>query len=255
MYRVTVAVAPQARADALAQMVALNPHAEHLAVSVCAVPSELEARLDAGEYPDILIIDPAFGPCSLSGLAEGADGGVPCAVGLPGGVDLVRRRLSGGGVQVVYVSARPEYVTEVYRTPHVYHLVEPFVQADLDDALDRAVANFRTVANRPIAVRSDGRLQVVYPRRISFIESDRRKCHIHAGNEVLTTYATLDSLAHELPPSFVRSHKSFLVNMGFIESMDGSHIQLSTGDVVPVSQKRRRATSDAFLRYNENCKG
>lgn len=166
------------------------------------------------------------------------------------GIDLVQRRFPAGSpVQVIYVADTAEYATHAYRTQHVYFLIYPIAPEDFVDALDRAFTNVRAATNRPFAVRADGRVQVVYPRKISYIESDRRKLRIHVGSDVITTYATLDSVARSLPSSFVRSHKSFLVNMGFIESVDPTHVTLFSGEIVPVSQKRRKATAKAFDDY------
>ena len=92
-------------------------------------------------------------------------------------------------------------------------------------------------------------MRAVQPSRITYVESDRRKLHIHAGKDVLTTYATLDALMRDLPDTFVRCHKSFLVNMRYIAFIEATRIGLLSGEVVPVSQKRRRATQEAFARY------
>ena len=56
-------------------------------------------------------------------------------------------------------------------------------------------------------------------------------------------------MAHGLPSCFVRSHKSFLVNMASIETLDADHVVLQTGEAVPVSQKRRKATQEAFIAF------
>lgn len=232
MFYVIIIDADRDHAMTLLDFVQKAPY-EEIQASVMKSPQELEDYLDRGGLVDVLITDATF-----------------CGGERPDGIELVRRRFPFGcGTQVIYLTEHAEYATRAYRTQHVYFLVEPAAPEDFADALDRAFNNLRSQTNRPLGVRSDGRIQVIQPRKISYIESDRRKLHIHVGSDTVTTYATLDSVAHELPSSFVRSHKSFLVNMGAIESFDTTHVTLFSGEVVPVSQKRRKATHEAFSAY------
>ena len=242
MYHVAILEPSEAHVQTLVSLIDTYT-AEAFEVTHFACAEALGAHLDEGGLVDILITNVA-----LTDPEPGTS--VPTD-----GIDFVQQRFASGTsvpTQVIYATDHIECATQVYRTPHVYFLVYPIAPQDFEDALDRACANLRAASNRPLAIRSDGRVQVVHPRKISYIESDRRKLHIHVGSDVVTTYATLDSVARNLPSSFVRSHKSFLVNMSFIESIDATHVTLFSGEVVPVSQKRRKATHKAFDDYMSN---
>lgn len=237
MYNLVLYIPSDKRARSLEAMMASSPWIGSVDVERIRDREGLEARLDAGPGIDILISDTV--------LAEDDEE--------PTGIDLVREHVPvSGDTQIIYATEHAEYATKAYQTRHVYYLLEPIVQGELDDALSCAVHNLHAIVNRPISVRCGGKIQVVFPHRVAFVESDRRRCHIHMGDESLTTYATLDALAHELPSTFVRCHKSFLVNMRFIESVEGSVVKLFTGETLPVSQKRRKATADAFTEYVRN---
>lgn len=239
MYQVAILEASDAHAAVL--MSSIDSYAaESFEVSRFADATSLETYLNKGGTVDILLVNVSLG---------GAD---PACAPLDGIAFVQNHFSSTTSTQIIYLSDCIDVATKVYQTPHMYFLVYPAAQDDFTDALDRACANLRTMTNRPLAIRSDGRIRVVYPRKISYIESDRRKLHIHVGSDVITTYATLDSVARELPSSFVRSHKSFLVNMGFIESIDPTHVTLFSGETVPVSQKRRKATQETFDAYMSN---
>lgn len=234
MYNVVTALDNQQHTDILYGKLKMTEFFDQMSVTTLVGSAQIEAYFDAGNPVDILIVGTV--------LDEDDDH--------PTGIEMVQRRFpAGGDVQVIYATMHPEYITRAYRTQHIYYLLSPVLIDDLNDALTCAVQNLRASMNRPLSIRCDGKVQVVFPCKVSYIESDRRKCHLHVGDEVLTTYATLDSLARELPTSFVRSHKSFLVNMRAIESMDSTRIKLFSGEYVPVSQKRRRATHEAFMAY------
>ncbi|WP_143412183.1 LytR/AlgR family response regulator transcription factor [Arabiibacter massiliensis] len=166
------------------------------------------------------------------------------------GIEAVKRFAPDGcGTQVVYVTGHPEYCTKVYQTEHVYFLTKPVAQAHLDDALGKALANLERAASRPIAVQTGGTVHALVPERIDFIESDRRKVRIHQGQEVIEAYASLAELAEKLPASFVRCHKGFLVNMDHIAKLQSSDVLLRSGELVPLSQRRRPAVRESFIAH------
>ena len=99
----------------------------------------------------------------------------------------------------------------------------------------------------PLSVRLGSRVVLVEPSRISYIESDRRKVRIHAGAEEIEAYASLSDLSAELPASFIQCHKSFLVNMDHVKELKADSVVLSSNQVVPVSQKRRKFVREAVF--------
>ena len=131
----------------------------------------------------------------------------------------------------------------------MWFLVKPFSQADLDQALKQTVSNLKASTTRPISVSVRGTTTLVQPRQISYVESKRRKLFIHAGTKVLETYGVLEQLAQELPDTFVQCHKSFLVNLSFVESYSADGLVLRGGETVPVSQKRRPEVRRAVLGF------
>lgn len=205
-----------------------------LSVVSCADIDELSAYLhEAGsDSIDILLMDICFEASEMTGI------------------DAVQRYFPAGcGTQVIYLTGHVEYCTSVYQTEHVYFLTKPLVQAELDEALDKAFANLETARRHPLVVRVRNRVVSLNPQKISYIESDRRKVRISVGSEVVETYGSLSDLLQCLPASFVHCHKSFLVNMAFVAELGTDDIRLFSGEHIPVSQRRRKATHKAFLAY------
>jgi DNA-binding LytR/AlgR family response regulator len=217
-------------AGILQDMVEAHPRARELRIDHASSPADLEALL-ADEPVDILVIDIDLGPNE------------------PNGIEVVQRLFpAGSGTQVIYVTGYVEFCVRAYRTDHVYFLAKPVAQSDFNDALDKALANLENLGSSALAVRCGGVVRLVLPSSISYIESDRRKVCIHAGGKDLETYATLSGLAEQLPDSFIQCHKSFLVNMDHIVEFRKDSLVLHSGEIVPISQKKRKATREAFFR-------
>lgn len=166
------------------------------------------------------------------------------------GVELVKELFPAQSLtQVVYVAGYPEHCTRVYQSSHVYFLLKPVVQADLFDAVDKALANLDNELRRPFAVSVGGNVMRIVPDDIDFVESDRRKIRIHMGDSVVETYGSLARVASMLPPEFIQCHKSFLVNMNRVAELQPEDAVLLSGERVPVSQKRRKFVKESLLEH------
>lgn len=204
------------------------------AVDTCASIADLESAIAKGYLPEIVFMD-----VSLS-EQDGAEDGIEAS-----------RRLFAGrpGVQLIYVSGHSEFCTRAYRTEHVYFLLKPLSRTEFEDALEKAVCNLEARAARPFGVKVGGRIMRVIPSDIDYVESDRRKVRIFMGDQVIEAYESLAGILQKLPRTFTQCHKSFLVNIEKVTEVRSDAVVLSSGVVVPVSQKRSRLTREAFAAY------
>ena len=239
MYFVAVVDDEQSQRDGLAEMVERvgSDAWGDVAVAAFSGADELEAYMrDRSSRPvDIVLMD-----ISLGGAADGQ----------PDGIEAVRRLFpSSCGTQVIYVTCHGEYCTRVYTTPHVYFLLKPVNESELRDALVCADKRIRENRERPIGIRVGNAEYSVSPHDIAYAESRGRISRIHTERGVIESYLKLDELAARLPSRFVRCHKSYLVNLEYVWQFRSSQLELSTGDMLPVSQRRASLTRAAFVAY------
>lgn len=155
----------------------------------------------------------------------------------------------GSGTQVIYVTGYPEYCTPVYETSHVYFLLKPVKPEQLAAALGKALERLASRTSSYLPVTSGGVVMRLPVSKIMYLESNRRKVSVHMVDGTVETYAKLSEFERQLPPCFVRSHMSFLVNMNYIDWIDAKTVALTTGVRIPVSRQRSTATRDAFHRH------
>lgn len=112
------------------------------------------------------------------------------------------------------------------------------------DELSRALARIESERSpRPIALTSGGRTDYVEPARIVRFSGagDYVEVHLQDGRSGLYD-GSLAALEGELPPDFIRVHRSHIVNAAFIEALERDpagtgRLQLSGGSEVPVSRR------------------
>ena len=119
-------------------------------------------------------------------------------------------------------------------------------------ASTEAFFNLNMYQQKPLRIQNRNKVILVHPKDIAYIESDRRILHIHTERESVDTYGKLSEVEKQLPSSFVQCHKSFLVNLVYVKEQSTSSFVLRTGDVVPISQQRRKHVRKRLLEYFED---
>ncbi|PST48704.1 hypothetical protein COO72_06320 [Bifidobacterium callitrichos] len=137
---------------------------------------------------------------------------------------------------------------ELNDTGRVHVLVRPVVLEGLRLTLYRAVSRLRRSRERMIRIDSGNSMYMVFPGEIRYAESQRRILRVYA-DDVIETYSTISDFMLLLPSYFMQCHKSYLVNMNYVRMFTGTGIVLTTGEKIPVSQRRRSYTKSRLRGY------
>ena len=86
-------------------------------------------------------------------------------------------------------------------------------------------------------------------KQILYIESSNHQTLIHTQNGTYAIYEKLSNLMPRLPDSFVQCHKSFAVNMSWIQRMDAGTLLLRDGTVLRVSRAFSAQTRERVFRF------
>ena len=193
---------------------------------------EIEAILATGATIDILVTD------------------IVMPVGQPSGIEVVERLFPPeSGTQVIYLSGYLDQAPEVYRTSHLYFLLKPVDRTKLRDALTRALSTLARRQPPMLRVKTGHKEQLVNASTISYLESSLHKVTVHCRTRDVETYAKLDDLQRQLPASFSRCHRSYLVNLAYVSALEEGELRLHDGTVLPVSRRRARQTQRDLLAY------
>lgn len=94
---------------------------------------------------------------------------------------------------------------------------------------------------KKLTVRSSGKNRLISSDEIEFIESFGDIIKINISSEVISTRKSLSKMEKELP-GFIRIHRSYLINPGFIESYTSEIVNINCTEL-PVG----RTYKEAFL--------
>jgi len=147
--------------------------------------------------------------------------------------------------QVILTTAYSEYALKGYEFEVTDYLLKPFSFERFALAVNKAVKRLQEKQVQPetnsdfIFVKTDYRLVKIMLSDILYIEGmrDYRCIVTHAGK--ILTQQTFGSFEEQLPPAqFARIHKSYMVSLSKIESIERHRIKIGAA-LLPVSESYR----------------
>ena len=152
-------------------------------------------------------------------------------------------------LQVIFMTSKIEYCTEVYDTRHCGFLLKPVSVDQLQKNVTRALRVLESQKAHGILVQRSGRLHILAPQSILYLESHGRILRIVTDGEILETYDKIERFSFRLDKRFLQCHKSYVVNMEQVKEYHGDSFLMCDGAVLPVSQSKRKEVRQQFLSY------
>lgn len=157
-------------------------------------------------------------------------------------------RAVGGGTKVVFTTAYEKYALEGFRLNVVDYLLKPFSYEEFLKTVQKVQKLIRLETgalkqveanNEYLFLKSDYKIKRINFNDILYIEGlkDYVKVHVQNSPKPVLSLTSLKLLESKLPESkFMRIHRSFIVNLGKIETIERSRIVF--GKVyIPVSDQ------------------
>jgi DNA-binding LytR/AlgR family response regulator len=164
--------------------------------------------------------------------------------------------------QIILITAFPEYAAEGFDLEVTDYLTKPVAFERFLKASKKALtkvsgsALIKSITDKPdfLYVKCNQRFEKIQLADILYIESMLNYIHIVTRQRKLTVYSSLKAIENSLPPDqFLRIHKSYMVAIRHIHSIDSREITVM-GHQLPVSRSNKQAVLQIALnrRNSEN---
>ncbi len=155
-------------------------------------------------------------------------------------------------IKIIFITAyNDKYSQAIFLHPS--EKMKPFalITKPFDEKVIDSVLN-KLCSEKTQYVVSTNRTNTVIPtERITYIENSSRKALIHLddGTE-LSEYKKISDIIEKMPLFLVQCHKSYIVNMNKIDSINRSEKVIHIGDeIVLISRNYYNLFIECFLRY------
>ncbi len=152
------------------------------------------------------------------------------------GIDFLKN--TPNSPKVIFTTAYEQYAIKGYELDVLDYLLKPISFDRFLKSANKAYDYFQSKqqTGQPyLFVKTDGRLEKIIFDEILFVEALENYVAIHTAEKKLITHSTLKAMQENLPAQFIQPHKSYLVNIACINSIEGNVLHIGKFQV-PISK-------------------
>lgn len=178
---------------------------------------------------------------------------------MPGenGIDIAREiRKSHEDIQIIFLTSSPEYAVESYEVNANNYILKPFSEEKIFSVMDTCLKHIDSshTASLVLKTGSNQYMRILYSK-LMYAEAMRKTVVLHlSDNTVVSSVMTFTNFITLLDdnPDFVKTHRSYIVNMNYIELINKTEIIMINGDRIPVPPKKYSEVSKTFFDFAFN---
>lgn len=199
-------------------------------------PFELLTEIEKGIRPDILFLD----------------------VVMPGqnGMDVAKEiRQYDTNMKIIFLTSSPEFAVESYSVGAYFYQLKPIWEESFFRLMDAVLAECEKKKKNSLILRSKDGITRIDLQQLEYCEVLGRKLLFHLENgAVLESAGSLDDLAGQLMQysNFFRPHRSFLVNMEYIQNISSRSIKMVNDVEIPIPHGKCSEIKNTYMEYAFN---
>jgi Response regulator of the LytR/AlgR family len=167
------------------------------------------------------------------------------------GVEIAKKiREQDENAIFIFTTSSEEFYRDGFEVGALHYLIKPVNYTNVEDAMNRCIKFIGEFA-RQIEIKVGKNKIKIKLVDIQYIEVLGNACHIHTSRNEIVTYTPLNDLEKLISEkSFLRCHRSFLVNMRAIVQKTSEGLIMENGALVPVPKNSRTSIMKEIDNYN-----
>ncbi len=174
---------------------------------------------------------------------------------MPGftGIEAAKEiRQSNEKIPIIFLTSSQEFAVESYRINAFDYLIKPVNQNALFETLDRVYFMTATALENSIMLQTAKTIYVLSLSQIEFVEVNNRTLYFHLIDETVKSISGRLSDYEDMLlkyPEFLKVHRSYIINMNFMKSMNQKSFITLTGKEVPISRNLSPTIKNCYVEY------
>ena len=150
---------------------------------------------------------------------------------------------------LVFMTTSTDFALDAYDLDALQYLIKPIIYDKIKKILDKCLKQFATNM-RFIKILEDGYPIKILLNDIYYIDVYDKNCFIHLKDKVIKTYTSLTNLLNLLEnSSFLKCHRSYIVNMLYINEMLSNDFILKNGEKIPITKNDKLNLKQTYLDF------
>lgn len=154
---------------------------------------------------------------------------------------------------IAFVTGSMDYVLEGYKVKASNYLVKPVREEDCAKYLDEVYEELSNADGKHLLINAPGKVRKINYQDIYYFESFAHDVVVHINEhgrrEELQFKKNIGELEAELANTqFIRTHRSFIVNMNHVSSVEKTCLILDDKTSIQISRANWKLVYDTFIR-------
>ncbi len=220
----------------MVQLIDLYRTSKHLNCEHAAFPNgfELVSVLEKGRRFDIYCLD----------------------IMMPGftGIDVAKEILTfDKTAPILFFTSSPEFALDSYSVKAINYILKPISKEKLFFTFDELLEQIKLEKDEDaVIIKGNEGIQKILISNLTFVEVIGRNVlyHLRSGKVIECTEA-FSAVCDNLMKygCFIKPHRSYLVNMQYVDTIENQQITLQTLSSVPVAQGKAKEMKQQYLNY------
>ena len=175
---------------------------------------------------------------------------------MPGenGIEIARNiRASGTDTEIIFLTSSPEYAVDSYEVKAQNYLLKPVTEEKFFASLDSILAELDEKDTASFIIyTTEKQYSRIRVSSLVYGEVTHRTITLHLADQTMIsavmTFTEFQDILKAYP-DFIYPHRSYAVNMNYIQYVTKSDIILTDGQKIPLSRNNYTKISEQFLNF------
>ncbi|HOK50443.1 MAG TPA: LytTR family DNA-binding domain-containing protein [Bacteroidales bacterium] len=160
--------------------------------------------------------------------------------------------------QIIITSSKSKYALDAFDFDVADFLLKPFTYNRFTKAIEKVMNRIQRHSlnlgskKSEIFIKKNSTLVKLRYEEILYIEALENYVVFNTYTEKFTVHSTMKALVTKLPPSFIRVHRSYIINLNAINEIDDNIILIRTneGDItIPIGKAYRENLMNTLQKF------
>lgn len=152
--------------------------------------------------------------------------------------------------EIIFVTAHQEEAYRAFEVSALRYLLKPIKPDQLNRTMDLIMKRRDDREKRLIVLNQGQKFLQVVCDNIIYCETVDRKLKVYTTQKTYLVDNKINEIDKALADcNFFRVHKSYLINLAYVQEHDQTTVTMLNGDVVYVSRLKLKAFKESFLAY------
>ncbi|WFR57340.1 LytTR family DNA-binding domain-containing protein [Anaerocolumna sp. AGMB13025] len=195
-------------------------------------PIELAECISNGAYFDMILLD--------------------IIMPIQNGIETAREiRKYDKNVKIIFLTSSSEYAVDSYGVGAYYYALKPVNQDNLFLLLENVITELRKQEDS-IVIKCKTGISRIRLSKLCYCEVINKSIYYYlSDNTVLKSYGSFTDLDTHLAgfQNFIKPHRSYIVNMAYIDSISANEIIMESKTKIPLSKLKANEIKNAYLSF------